>query len=67
MVQKIHTDFRSELENDTICSLLSTKINLDAPCYSVDITQASLKAAKKQHGVMFRNIELQVSACKKCA
>ena len=47
MVCQIHTDFRSDLENDTICSLLSTKINLDGPCYCADITEAHLKAAKK--------------------
>ena len=47
MVRKIHTDFRSELDHDTLCSLLSSKINLDGCCYNTEITLDHLKAAKK--------------------
>uniref|UniRef100_H3ALC1 HAT C-terminal dimerisation domain-containing protein n=1 Tax=Latimeria chalumnae TaxID=7897 RepID=H3ALC1_LATCH len=42
MVRKIHTEFRSEMGNDTLCVLLSTKINLDRQCFSVKITSEYL-------------------------
>ena len=33
IVKKIHTEFRSELKNDTLCSLLSCKCNQNHHCY----------------------------------
>ena len=47
MLRKIHTEFRSNLDNDTICSLLSSKINVDGCCYNAAVTKDHFKAAKK--------------------
>ena len=47
MVRKIETDFRSELAQDTTCSLLSTKMNSDVrPSLFVPSVQV-LRAAKR--------------------
>lgn len=46
MVRKIVTDYRSELANETICSLLCTKINSDTVCYEYKPSKAVLKMAK---------------------
>ena len=46
MIRKIDTDFRSELGKDTICSLLSYKINSDTCCYDVNLRSKVLRDAK---------------------
>ena len=33
IIKKIHTEFRSDLNNDTICGLLSCKFNQNQCCY----------------------------------
>ena len=56
MLRKIHTEFRSNLDNDTICSLLSSKINVDGCCYNAAVTKDHFKAAKRLLGPMSRTI-----------
>ena len=46
MCRKIHTEQRSELGNDTMKGLLSSKINTDNPCYKFKPTASLLKSAK---------------------
>lgn len=46
MLKKVQTEFRSELANDTICSLLCCKQNTDFPCHKFDPSDSVLKAAK---------------------
>jgi len=33
LVKKIHTEFRYDLKNDTLCALLASKMNQDSACY----------------------------------
>jgi hypothetical protein len=47
IVKKIHTEFRSELKNDTLCSLLSCKFNQNHPCYEYAPSAEVLQPAKK--------------------
>ena len=44
--QKIHTEFRSDLNNDTICGLLSCKFNQNQCCYEYQPSASLLKSAK---------------------
>ncbi|XP_033757996.1 uncharacterized protein LOC117340342 [Pecten maximus] len=46
MVRKITTDFRSDMNNDTLCALLSTKINCDSDCCDYQPSTNVLKMAK---------------------
>ena len=46
MLKKIQTEFRSELANDTICSLISCKQNADVQCFNFDPSDSVLKNAK---------------------
>lgn len=45
-VKKIHTAFRSQLNNDTICQLLAVKTNCDDDCYNLTTDSELLKKAK---------------------
>ena len=47
MLRKIHTEFRSNLDKDTICSLLSSRNNVDGCCYNAAVKKDHFKAAKK--------------------
>ena len=47
MLKKIQTDMRSELSNDTICCLISTKQNHDKACFEYNPSDNVLRAAKK--------------------
>jgi hypothetical protein len=42
----IHTEFRSDLNNDTICGLLSCKFNENQCCYEYQPSASVLKSAK---------------------
>lgn len=46
MVRRIHTEFRSELGNDTLCSLLSVKINSDISSKDYTPSNKVLMAAR---------------------
>ena len=46
IVKKIHTEFRSELKNDTLCSLLSCKFNQNHHCYEYAPSAEVLQSAK---------------------
>jgi hypothetical protein len=41
------TEFRSDLKNDTLCSLLSCKFNQNHPCYEYAPSAEVLQSAKK--------------------
>ena len=47
MLKKIQTDMRSELHNDTVCSLVCAKQNQDVQCYDYNPSDTVLKAAKQ--------------------
>jgi len=47
MVGKVHTNYRSQMANDTLCALLATKLNTEEECFSCTPTQDLLKRAKK--------------------
>ena len=49
VVKKIHTEFRSELANDTLCSLLCCKFNQNNECYDYEPHKDVLKSAKKSN------------------
>jgi len=46
IIKKIHTEFRSDLNNDTICGLLSCKFNQNQCCYEYQPSTSVLKSAK---------------------
>ena len=46
IIKKIHTEFRSDLNNDTICGLLSCKFNQNQCCYEYQPSASVLKSAK---------------------
>jgi hypothetical protein len=46
MVKKLHTSYRSQMTNETLCALLATKINTDEECYDYQPSKELLKAAK---------------------
>lgn len=46
IVRKIITDYRTEMEQSTLCALLSCKMNCDCPCYELDTPKELLRAAK---------------------
>ena len=46
-VRKIHTCFRSQLLNDTLCKLLATKFNVDQECSKYKPTPEVCRKAKK--------------------
>ncbi|XP_048237948.1 uncharacterized protein LOC125372340 [Haliotis rufescens] len=46
MVKKIKTEGRSELDNSTVCALLSCKVNCKDPCYSCTFSKDTLCKAK---------------------
>ena len=46
MLKKIQTEFRSELKNDTICSIIGAKQNQDKKCYEYEPCESVLKNAK---------------------
>ena len=46
MVRQIKTEVRSELDNTTVCSLLSAKINQDHKCYECKPSKELLSSAK---------------------
>ena len=47
-VRKIITDYRteSEMEQDTLCALLTCKINCDCSCFELDTPMELYRAAK---------------------
>ena len=45
-VKKIHTSFRSEMNNETLCCLLVLKINNEKCCYESLPSAETLKLAK---------------------
>lgn len=47
MLKKIQTDMRSDLNNDTICSLICSKQNQDVCCFEYKPSDEVLKAAKQ--------------------
>lgn len=47
MLKKIQTDMRSELNTDTICSLMCAKQNQDINCYQFEPSESLLMSAKK--------------------
>ena len=47
ILKKIQTDMRSELNIDTICSLMCAKQNQDLNCFEYEPTEELLKSAKK--------------------
>ena len=47
IVKKINTEFRSELKNDTICSLLACKFNQNSNCFEYSPSIDVLKVAKQ--------------------
>ncbi len=47
MMKKVHTEYRSQLKNDTICAILATKINTDTECYNCETNKELLAAAKQ--------------------
>lgn len=46
IVRKIITDYRTEMEQSTLCALLTCKMNCDCPCYELDTPKELLRAAK---------------------
>lgn len=47
MLKKIQTDTRSELNNDTLCSLLCAKQNQNLLCYEYEPSDSVLRSAKQ--------------------
>lgn len=47
MMKKIHTDTRSNLDNSTLCALLTVKVNNTQKCHSFKPSKDILKTAKK--------------------
>ena len=47
MMGKVCTEFRSELQNDTVCALLTTKQNNIPPCYDFEPNTDILNDAKQ--------------------
>ena len=45
ILKKIQTDMRSELNIDTICSLMCAKQNQDLNCFEYEPTEELLKSA----------------------
>ena len=45
MVRKMQTDYRSDMDNSTLCSLLCAKINAKETCYQFQPSKALLRAA----------------------
>ncbi|KAL5012296.1 hypothetical protein ScPMuIL_010847 [Solemya velum] len=43
IVRKIHTESRNSMNNETLCALLSVKINNDSHCYEKKMSEAVLK------------------------
>ncbi len=46
IVRKIVTDYRKEMEQDTLCALLTCKLNCDCACYQLETPKELLRAAK---------------------
>ena len=46
IIKKIHTEFRSDLNNETLCALLSCKFNQTVQCFDYKPSKDVLKAAK---------------------
>ena len=53
IVRKIVTDFRTEMEQSTLCPLLSCKLNSDTDCYRLEAPKELLTKAK--HATMKYN------------
>lgn len=47
MLKRIQTDMRSELNNDTLCSLLCAKQNQNLLCYEYEPSDSVLRSAKQ--------------------
>ena len=47
VLKKIQTEMRSELNNDTICSLMCVKQNQDISCFQYEPSDNLLKTAKQ--------------------
>lgn len=47
MMKKIHSDTRSNLDNSTLCALLTLKVNNTQQCHSFKPSKDILKTAKK--------------------
>ncbi|XP_048741220.2 uncharacterized protein LOC125655094 [Ostrea edulis] len=47
VLKKIHTEMRSNLENSTVCALLSTKLNQTVKCHNFKPTKDHIKSAKQ--------------------
>ena len=46
MVNKIHTKYRPSIQNNTVCALLTCKINSKVPCGQTDIPNKLAKQVK---------------------
>ena len=46
MVNKIHTKYRTGIQNNTVCALLTCKINSKVPCPQTNIPNKLAKQAK---------------------
>ena len=46
MARKVQTDTRSDMDNITLCSLLSAKVSAKDTCYQFQPCKALLRAAK---------------------
>ena len=46
LAKNIHTEFRYDLNNDTLCALLTSKMNQDSACYEFVPSSSLLKDAK---------------------
>ena len=46
IVRKIVTDYRSQMDQSTLCALMSCKINNDSVCFQLDTPTILLKEAK---------------------
>lgn len=57
IIKKIYTEFRSELNNDTLCALLSCKFNQNGSCYEYEPSSNVLRTAK--HATIEYNKSLQ--------
>ena len=47
IVRKIITDYRTEMEQNTLCALLECKVNNDNCCYDTDVPKELVKIAKQ--------------------
>ena len=46
IVRKIVTDYRTEMDQSTLCALVSCKLNSNSDCYDLEMPKELLKRAK---------------------